>query len=247
MTHPALKKQEHRPWPVPQREWKGRQSWVDLLFAHWPVPAEELRPLIPEKLTLQEFDGTAWIGVIPFKLKDGMVRGLPAIPGLSEFPELNLRTYVEYDNIPGVWFLSLDTTSSLAVWGARKFFYLPYFLAEMDMKKNGNKIHYQSKRNTSASAVFEATYKPVTEPYQAKPDSLEHWLTERYCLYSQRSDGAIFRVEIHHKPWPLQEAEAQFNANQLSDAFGITIPESQPLLHFSARQDVIVWMPERVA
>lgn len=246
MTHPALEQQSHRPWPIPKRAWKGRQSWVDLLFAHWPVPAEELRTLIPEKLTLQEYEGTAWVGVVPFNLKDGMVRGLPALPGLSEFPELNLRTYVEYDGVPGVWFLSLDTTSYLAVWGARQFFHLPYFLAEMNMTKSGEKFHYHSSRKASPPSVFEATYEPISEPYQAKPDTLEYWLTERYCLYSQRSDGAIFRTEIHHKPWPLQKAQAQFKINQLPDSFGITLPDNQPLLHFATRQDVIVWLPERV-
>lgn len=246
MAHPALEYQSHRPWPIPERAWKGRQSWVNLLFAHWPVQFKELRTLIPEKLTLQKYDGTAWIGIVPFKLKDGMVRGLPALPGISQFAELNFRTYVEYNGVPGVWFLSLDTTSTLAAWGARLFFHLPYFVAEMNISKRGENIHFYSRRKAAPMPVFEANYKPISEPFQAKPDTLEYWLTERYCLYSQRSDGTIYRTNIHHKPWPLQKAQAQFKINQLPDSFGITIPNTHPLLHFTMRQDVIVWLPERV-
>ncbi|MEX2347267.1 MAG: DUF2071 domain-containing protein [Balneolaceae bacterium] len=246
MSHPALEKQSHRPWPVPQNAWKGRQTWRDLLFAHWPVPAEKLRRLVPEPLTIQEHDGTSWVGIVPFRMSDAMVRNLPNLPGLSAFPELNLRLYVDYKGKPGVWFLSLDCTNPLAVWGARRFFHLPYFKAKMNVKNRSGHIHYSSSRKKFSMQVdFESVYGPVSNPFHAKPGTLEHFLTERYCLYSQSPDGDIYRVEIHHKPWTLQKAEASFSTN-LTEPFGFQLPETQPLLHFSPIQKVINWLPEKV-
>src|SRR5690554_1769026 len=114
--HPALTQTDHRPWPLPAHRWTWRQTWCDLLFAHWPIDAKKLRPLVPEALTIQEYDGTSWIGVVPFRMEGVMLRPLPDLPWLSAFPELNVRLYVEYGGKPGVWFLSLDATNPLAVW-----------------------------------------------------------------------------------------------------------------------------------
>src|SRR5690349_6818644 len=178
--HPALAQIGHRPWPLPREAWTWRQSWRDLLFAHWPVPAETLRPLVPRGVEVQEFDGTSWIGVVPFRMTGVMRRPLPDVPGVSAFPELNVRLYVTRDGKPGVWFLSLDATNPLAVWAARRFFFLPYHRARMSLTRLGGAIQYRSSR---PGAELKASYQPISEPYLAAPGSLEHWLTERYCLY----------------------------------------------------------------
>src|SRR5262245_21637301 len=116
--HPAFRRTDHRPWPLPTRRWIGRQTWLDLLFAHWPVAADRLRAFVPAGVTIQELDGTSWVGVVPFRMEGVTFRPIPALPGISAFPELNLRLYVEVDDKPGVWFVSLDAANPLAVWAA---------------------------------------------------------------------------------------------------------------------------------
>ena len=155
--HPSLAHLDHRPWPIPTRAWTWRQSWRDLLFAHWPIEARALRPLIPDGLDIQEFGGTAWIGVVPFRMSGVMHRPLPDLPWISAFPELNVRTYVERDGRPGVWFLSLDATNPLAVWAARTFFHLPYHRAAMSLVDQGDRIEYRSRRG---DARFDGWYRP---------------------------------------------------------------------------------------
>lgn len=247
MSHIALRKTDHRPWPPPDSPWKWRQSWCDLLFAHWPFPAKQLRPLVPEPLIIQEFDGTSWIGIVPFRMEGVMLRPLPDLPWISAFPELNLRLYVEYENKPGVWFLSLDATNPLAVWAARKFFYLPYYNAEISIEKREGKYHYYSQRKENHKAELEVLYEPDSDPYEAEEGSLEHWLTERYCLYAQSPGGDLYRSEVHHLPWPLQKAKAQFQTNSLLRPYDIDLPDTPPLLHFAKRLDVVIWSPEKIA
>lgn len=247
MSHPALKKQSHRPWPIPESPWKWRQTWCDLLFAHWPVPIDVLRPLVPEPLNIQEYDGTSWIGITPFRMEGVMLRPFPDLPGISSFYELNVRLYVEYNGKPGIWFLSLDATNPMAVWAARLFFYLPYYNAQINLEKKSAQFHYSLHRKEESMPVdFEAVYEPDSETYHAEPESLEYFLTERYCLYAESPDGDIYRCEIHHLPWPLQKAKAEFHTNELTRPFDIPLPETPPLLHFSSRQDVIIWNPRQI-
>lgn len=245
MTHPSLTQQEHRPWPIPSGPWSWRQSWRDLLFAHWPVSAEWLRPYVPPALQIDQFDGTAWLGVVPFRMAGVMKRPLPDLPWISAFPELNVRTYVTYRNKPGVWFFSLDATNPLAVWAARRFFHLPYYNADITLQYEGERITYLSQR-ADAPARFHAAYQPTTAVYQAKPGTLEHWLTERYCLYAQSAKGNLFRAEVHHLPWPLQQAQADIWENSLLAAYNHTLSPTPALLHFSRRIDVVVWSPQRL-
>jgi uncharacterized protein len=240
--HPALSQLDHRPWPLPARPWTWRQSWHDLLFAHWLIPAAVVRPLLPAALRLQEFDGAAWIGLVPFRMSGVMRRPLPDVPGLSAFPELNVRTYVERDGKAGVWFLSLDATNALAVWAARRFFHLPYFRAWMSIKARADGFQYSSER---IGAEFSATYRATSDVYRSTPGSLEHWLTERYCLYALAPDGSVWRNDIHHLPWPLQSAEALIERNTMFAVHGLTVEGPPPLLHFAKRLDVIVWNAER--
>ena len=225
-----------------------RQSWRDLLFAHWPVPAARLRPLVPPALEIQEVDGTSWVGLVPFRMADVMARGLPAIPGLSDFPEMNLRLYVQAEGKPGVWFVSLDATSPLAVWGARRFVHLPYFHAAMTARADGDGIRYESVRRTPPSprVAFRGSFAPTAPVSPAVPGTLAHFLTERYCLYAATPAGGLRRVQIQHGPWPLQPARADFAENTVGEAQGIPLPGAPPLLHFSRRIDVVTWAPEIV-
>jgi uncharacterized protein YqjF (DUF2071 family) len=224
-----------------------RQSWRDLLFAHWPVPASMLRPLVPPWLAIQEHDGTSWVGVVPFRMEGVMPRGLPDAPGVSAFAELNLRLYVERDGKPGVWFVSLDAASTLAVWAARRFFHLPYFRADMGLRDEGGRIRYESvRRGPGARVAFRGAYGPTSEVYAATAGSLEHFLTERYCLYAQAASGEGLRAEIHHTPWPLQRASVEIDENTMGDAQGIPLAGPPPILHFARRLDVVVWPIERV-
>jgi uncharacterized protein len=236
----------HRPWPLPHGPWIMKQEWHDLLFAHWTVPVEAMRPLIPRGLEIDTFEGQAWLGVVPFRMAGVRMRGTPAIPGFSRFPELNVRTYVARDGKPGVWFFSLDAANAVAVWGARTFFHLPYFFAAMGCAEDAGWIRYESQRkdHRCSSASLRARYRATGEIFHAQPGSIEHFLAERYCLYTADGKGRIIRCEIHHPPWPLQLAEAEMEENTMAVAAAITVADLKPkLLHFSRRQDVVVWAP----
>jgi uncharacterized protein YqjF (DUF2071 family) len=221
-----------------------KQTWHDLLFAHWPLPTAVMRPLVPAPLTLHTFDGQCWVGVIPFRMSGIRARGLPPLPGLSRFPELNVRTYVTYGGRPGVYFFSLDAANRPAVWAARKFYHLPYFQAEMKCEDlcredRGGEILYSSRRLSSATE-FKGSYRPTAEVRLREKGSLENWLTERYCLYTTHG-GQVYRGEIHHQQWPLQNAEAELAVNTVAAAAGIALPDSAPLLLFARRLEVLIW------
>ena len=244
--HPSLRTIDHRPWPLPPGAWSWRQSWCDLLFAHWPVPAAQLRALVPEPLQIQEFDGTSWVGVVPFRMQGVMRRPLPDLPWVSAFPELNVRLYVEYDGKPGVWFLSLDATNFLAVWAARLLFHLPYHRARIAIEPQRNRFTYTSARSHGGPRL-RAEYGPTSPVYHASPGTLEHWLTERYCLYAVAPDGALWRTEVHHAPWPLQQATATIDENSMLAPHGLRLVDPPALLHFARQIDVVVWSPRRVS
>jgi uncharacterized protein len=239
--HPAFTQVDHRPWPIPGGPWTWRQNWHDLLFAHWPVPAADLRRLVPDGLNIQEYDGVSWVGVVPFRMTGVMRRPLPDLPWVSAFPELNVRLYVERDGKPGVWFLSLDAANPLAVWAARRFFHLPYYHARMTLTAEGDAYRFHSQRRGGVSPMkFAAAYRPTSPPRQALRGTLEYFLVERYCLYCQAPDGALYRAEVLHTPWPLQAAAAQVEAEELLSTHGLAV-RGAPLLHFSRGVDVVVW------
>jgi uncharacterized protein YqjF (DUF2071 family) len=236
----------HRPWPLPTSPWIMTQTWHDLLFAHWPIAASALASHVPSVFQLDSFDGTAWVGVVPFHMSNVRPRGVPALPWLSAFPELNVRTYVVMDDKPGVYFFSLDATNPLAVKAARRFFHLPYYTAEMTVESRGHRIHYRSRRTSSPPAELIASYGPTAPPAPPRRGTLEYFLTERYCLYTLDRRGRPARCEIHHPAWPLQTAEADIAVNTMASAAGLELPHLPPLLHFSRRQDVVVWPLTRV-
>jgi uncharacterized protein YqjF (DUF2071 family) len=237
---------DHRPWPIPSKPWRMKQSWHNLLFAHWPIAIADLEQLIPSPLQLDVYDGKAWIGVVPFNMSGIRFRNMPPIPLTSKFAELNVRTYVTLNNIPGVYFFSLDATNLFAVKSARYFYHLPYFFANIDIRNEDQKIYYQCKRRgTKENFQFNGTYKPISAQYNAQPGTLDYWLTERYCLYSYYKNR-VFRCDILHEPWLLQHAEADIYTNTMANINGISLPNEKPLLHYSERLDVLTWGLEEV-
>lgn len=271
-SHHSFEHTRHRPWPLPGGRWTWRQSWRDLLFAHWPVSAAAIRPLVPAGLTVQEFDGTSWIAVVPFRMAGVMRRPLPDMPWISAFPELNVRVYVEAEGKPGVFFFSLDATNPLVVAVARSFFHVPYRWARMALERKGEWVEYWCERRGRGEreqggggaggkshvasevaaidgrppVVFKGRYRPTSEVYAAAPGTLEHFLTERYCLYALAQDGSLSRTEVHHRPWPLQLAEAEIATNTMTAAGGLPVSGPPALLHFTRQIDVVVWPPMRV-
>jgi uncharacterized protein len=227
----------HRPWPLPDRPWLMGQTWKDLLFAHWPVDADLLRPLVSAHVDLDEHDGSAWLGITPFRVGGLRLRGMPPLPRVSTFLELNVRTYVTAGDKPGIWFFSLDAASRLAVEAARRAYRLPYFHADISCSRSRGRLVYELSRVGAAGTVFTARYQPVGEQFNAAPGSLEHFLVERYCLYTEGA-GSLKRAEIHHRPWDLRSAEAGIELNTIAP---VELTNEPSRLHFSARQDVVLW------
>jgi uncharacterized protein YqjF (DUF2071 family) len=211
------------------------QTWDDLLFVHYRVPADTLRPLVPEGLELQEHSGSCWLGVTPFVITGLRGRGLLPLPFASSFRELNVRTYVTRDDKPGIWFFSLDASSQLAVEAARRLYRLPYFRADISLRRLGDELLYDCSRG--GGKAFSAAYRADGAVFNAEPGSLEHFLTERYCLYAEHQ-GELYRAEIHHEPWPLQPARARIDLNTMPP---FKVPHEEPLVHYSRRQDVVIW------
>jgi uncharacterized protein len=239
----VLRETAHRPWAIPTDPWLMAQTWENLLFAHWPVPPEELRPLLPEAIPLDLWEDSAYVGVTPFRVGALRLRGTPHFGGLTAFPELNVRTYTTLDGKPGIWFMSLDAANAAAVAAARRAYRLPYFNAEMEIRANGPWIDYRSRRASSDGQPAELVgrYRPVGPQFAPAPGSLEHWLTERYCLYTLDDHGGVLRADIHHPPWPLTLAEANLELNTMAEPYGLKLNSSPPLLHFASRQDVLIW------
>jgi uncharacterized protein YqjF (DUF2071 family) len=238
----GLARTEHRPWPLPTRPWFMGQTWSTLLFAHWPVQREQLERVMPPGLLLDWFEGTTWVGVTPFGVSGLRLRGTTPAPLLSYFPELNVRTYVSVGGKPGIYFLSLDAARRLAVMAARRIYRLPYFHARMARNPAGDEVAFASERISADGppASFRGRYRATGRASPARPGSLEHFLTERYCLYTLDERQRIFRGEIHHPPWPLRPAEAEIELNTMAAPFEIELPGT-PVLHFSERQDVALW------
>ena len=243
--HRLLKETAHRPWPLPARDWQWRQSWLDLAFIHYRADSAQLRPLLPAGVRLQEFDGSAWVALVPFRMSGVMRRPFPDLPHFSAFPELNLRTYVEADGKPGVWFFSLDADSWPAVLGGRYFYGVPYFHARITQTLSNGWFEYTCHRG-DGTAVFRGRYRPVSPPFHPRRGSFEHWAMERYCLYSQLARRGIIRIEVHHAPWALQEAKAEIYESSIMDAAGIAPLEHDPRCHFSPGMEVLAYASEEM-
>lgn len=243
-SHPLLEHIQHRPYPAPAHSWVMEQRWFDLLFMHWPVDVNALRELIPRAYDIDTFDKTAWVGVVPFAMSNIHFKSLPPVPWLSSFLELNVRTYVKYKGKSGVYFFSLDAANVVAVEVARFWYLLPYFYARMSKRVEGDLIHYKSDRMDRRGKVgsFDATYRPVGQPVMSTHGSLEAWLTERYCLFTNKRNGDPLIGEIHHVQWPLQSAECEIRVNTMAEVAGVKLPSNTaPLLHFARELETIEW------
>jgi uncharacterized protein len=228
--------------------WVMHQRWTNLLFAHWPVPAAVVRPLLPPSLTLDTYEGEAWVGVVPFHMSNVRPRGIPPLPWVSAFQELNVRTYVRVGDRAGIWFFSLDASNPLAVRAARATVQLPYYDARMRMGVGADgSVCYRSDRTHrgAASASFDAVYRPEDEVRPAGPGTLEHFLVERYALFSASRRG-LLHVRVAHHPWPLQRASARIALNTMGTAAGLALEGEPTHLHFARRVDVRVWPPRFV-
>lgn len=231
----------HRQWSLPNLPWVMQQTWNDLLFAHYPIKIEKLRSLVPDSLTIDTFDGVGWVGIVPFHITKSRVKGVPPIPGMAAFPELNVRTYVSLDGKPGVYFLSMDATNLLAVAGARTLYHLPYVVADMNVSYSNGFINYDSKRLDESGAVLNCRYRPISEAYYGQKGTFDEWMAERYCLYTVNGSGNLKRCDILHQPWQLQKAEAEFYMNTMLSNQSIFVENPEPILHFSKEKKVRMW------
>jgi uncharacterized protein len=220
-----------------------------MLFAHWPVPQESLRRLVPEPLEIDTFDGAAWVGLIPFTMPRFRVAGL-SVPGMSRFHECNVRTYVRCSGgggCSGVYFFSLDAASRLAVWGARKLWRLNYFLARMDLRRDGDVVHYRFDRADppGPAARLRCAWRMGSPRPLSRPGELDHFLTERYALYTVDAAGRPLRGRIRHEQWRLHDATLLELEETLLAAAGIDRPGGEPLLYHAQWLDVAAWNLER--
>jgi uncharacterized protein YqjF (DUF2071 family) len=242
-----------KPRPLPPGRWAMTQRWNDLLFAHWPVAASAIAALLPEGLQVDTFQGSGWLGMVPFWLDRIKLRGVPSIFGVRSFPDLNLRTYVvdEHTGTPGVYFFSLDASNLLAVAVARTLFHLPYHWADMRLEQRSERefSFYSRRRFSKQPVIFKARYRglgPTRKLAESGSGTLEYFLMERYCLFAKNRDGQPIRANLHNVPWPLEEAEAEIEHNDLANAIGIQLPDLEPVLHYSRRLAVYIWPAELV-
>jgi uncharacterized protein YqjF (DUF2071 family) len=219
-----------------------RQTWRHLLFMHWPIDEALLAPMLPPGLEVDQHDGSAWIGLIPFSMEDVRPAIGPAVPGLSSFGEVNVRTYVTFHGEPGVWFFSLDASNPLAVWFARTVYHLPYFRAAIDIEHDTQQVKFSCRRRirSAPNARFEAVWKPGAPLGRIKPGSLAWFLTERYRLFTS-FNGKIRTGEVRHDPWPLRNATLVHFESTLIEAAGLPTPSGAPVLHYSDELAVEIW------
>ena len=225
-----------------------RQQWLNLLFLHWEADPDALQRMLPDGLTLDTFEGKAYVGLVPFTMTGVRPIWAPPVKGLSDFHETNLRTYVHFrGENPGVWFFSLDAANSVAVKIARGFWKLPYHRAEMSMHvtqgpEGSSEVHYTTRRlwPGPTPAECEVEYQVGGPVNPAAPDTLEHFLAERYLLYASR-DGALFRGQVYHTPYPLQRPEVHRVRQTMTQAAGITVEGDPPLAHYASGVNVEIY------
>jgi len=237
-----------RPPATPRGALFVEHTWGNLLFAHWRAGAAAVRPLVPDALELDTWEGAAWVGVVPFLMSGVRARALPAVPGARRFPELNVRTYVRHGGVSGVWFFSLDAASALVVAVGRALWGLPYRRADMKLVLEGDAVRYRSRRAGAggAPAEYDASYRPTGPARAARAGTLEHWLTERYSLFVVDARSRVRRADIEHEPWDLQDAEADVRLDTMAAAAGLALDGPPSLLLCSRRQPTRAWLPRAV-
>ena len=219
--------------------WVMQMQWRDLLFLHWPVPAGTLRPFLPGGVALDTFDGQAWLSVLPFAVTGFRPRGVPV---RINYGQVNVRTYVRVGRVPGIWTFSLDAAHAPSVRAARWFYGLPYFDARVHLHPEGGWMHARSTRRGRPDLTLSVRYQPAGPVCRAKPGSLDHWLTERRSLFTTRFSGRVWRADVQHEPWPLQDVRTDVQACTLPAQLGMTVRGS-PLAHYSRVVHVRGWPP----
>lgn len=230
------------------------QNWHHLLFLHWEIPLATLQAMVPPRLTIDTHEGKAYVALIPFTITGVRAPLTPALPWISSFHEVNVRTYVHLDGRdPGVWFFSLDAASELAVVAARATYKLPYFDAGIEFTATDTplpEIAFRSHRTDSRGtrpANLHVDYRPVEGPARPSPlGTIEHFLLERYILYAEDDDHTLYRARVHHQPYPAQRAEIAGLEETLIWAAGIRRPDSAPLRHYAREVNVKVYALEKV-
>lgn len=219
--------------------WIMKQTWSDVLFAHYPVQRKVLEKMVPRKLTLDTYNETAWVSIVPYLTSSMHLRGVPPIPGMASFPGFNIRTYVTMNGKPGVYFFKLTAANFLAAYTAKTFFCLPYAYMKMDYKKVKDLIVFESEKKSGLQLL--CNYKSSSNPSPTEKGSLEEWLVERYCLYTVNKKGTPLRADILHEPWVLEKAEAEFHRNTLLHSLNIVPEHEKPILHYARNAVVRFW------
>lgn len=234
-----LQRTAHRPWPPPQRPWRWSQGWKDLLFCHWAVPAESLRSHVPSCLEIDTKDGSAWVSAVAFHMTGVRPRRLPAMPPVSDFLELNLRSYVRWEDKPGVFFLSIHASKRLAVRVAKWFSPLPYSYARM--RWNRQQQEHRFVCAGELEPIFDARYTTTSQAFAADQGSLDEWLLERYCLYLSDRTGGLISAEVHHEPWSVKKVDVRASSNALGKPFGLDLSSSPDRVHYSPGVEALAW------
>lgn len=241
LTDNILFHTSHRPWALPTGKWAYYQEWNRVLFMHWKVPAHELQALLPPGVELDLYDNQAWISLVPFTMNEIRPRRIPAFAPISNFHEINVRTYVTCNNKPGIYFLNIEASKYLSTRIARYLSGLPYEQAQMDRKFTHVGFGYGSvnkRKGFELSASFD-----VGEPIEDKT-ALDLWLTERYCLYLNAKE-ILYRYDVHHRPWPLRRTDVySLKINYRIGNINLTTPPD--LAHYSEGVQVIAWKREKV-
>ena len=227
------------------------QSWQKLLFLHWEMDADEIQSKLPEGLFVDRFENRAFIGVVPFYMSNIRPRFLPAVPGISHFLEMNVRTYVHDENgVPGVWFFSLDTNQPMAAFFGRTFFHMPYTHAQMsaEEKENGEICYHCRRKGSPATETVHFTYRGISAPAPAVPGSIEFFLAERYLLFAQNpKTNSLYSGRVHHSPYPLQEAEvSEFSNIPIKQAGFLNIDDAPVHSAYTDGVDVIAYALEKL-
>lgn len=237
-----FKETGQRPFPLPSRPWMMTQRWDFMLLAHWPVPPALLARHVPSALSLDLFNGRAWISIVPFLARHTRLHGLPRFPFYHTYLELNVRTYVTYKGIPGIYFFSLDADKWPVVFGARTAAFLPYFHARMKLDIKGETIHFHSRRHHAGqpAETFDSAFSPSSPVFLPEKESLDWWLLERYCFWIQKS-SRLYRGDIHHDRWRIAKARCSLHNQTMASFLPRNVFSGDPLFHFSHQKNVFIW------
>jgi len=234
-------------WPS-SPPWVGFQGWRDLLFASWSMPIDKLRAVVPSELEIDSYEGRAWVSLVPMRVEGAHFRDISPIPGLEDFCEINLRTYVKLGDQRGVYFLSIDCGDAVADWLGDKLFGAPFLRANIAMVEQGGEFYFISRRTQSEmpGAAFAAGFRPVGEAFPTSSDPLAQFLLERYFLALSDKQGSVVRVNIQHPAWSIQKAETEIRANSICSAGGLGLSGAPEHAVYSAGTDTLIYPPVHI-